>query len=186
MKNQIKIYKPLLLIFLPLLFCNFSCLKKKTSPYTNYKLKESFRYPLLSEPPTLDWNKSTDVSSSLVIQNLMEGLTEYDFSKPFVQLQPALAKSWSSSTDKKTWHFILQDFVLWTDGKVLTAQHFIDGWERLLNPKTGSEYAYFLFAVKNAKAYNQGKITDFKKVGIKAVNKKELLIELETGIFCRF
>lgn len=159
-----------------------SCIKKKTSAYTDYKLEESFRYPILSEPPTLDWNKSTDSTSSLVIQNLMEGLTEYDFSKEEVHLKPALARNWSSSKDKKIWKFVLKDNILWTDQKALKAQHFVDGWERLLNPETGSEYAYFLFPVKNAQAYNQGKIKDFKKVGVRTEKPGELIVELEKGL----
>ena len=169
--------------FLCLALLLSACLKKKTNPYTNYKLEETFRYPILAEPPTLDWNKSTDTTSSLVIQSLMEGLTEYDFSGDFVQIRPALAKSWKSSKDKRVWSFFLKDQILWTDGKPLTAQHFVDGWERLLNPKTGSEYAYFLFPIKNAKAYNEGKIKDFKKVGIKLGDKTELIVELEKGLF---
>lgn len=188
MKNYIAFFTNLTSNFLfPtfLLFLSFtpSCLQKKKSPYTDYKLEESFRYPLLAEPPTLDWNKSTDTTSSLVIQNLMEGLTEYDFSKKFVRLRPALAKSWKSSPDKKTWTFNLQKKALWTDGQPLTAQNFIDGWERLLNPQTGSEYAYFLFPVKNARAYNQGAIKDFNQVGVKALNPTTLLVELDQGLF---
>ncbi len=183
---QKKIHLPPRLIQLSLicsaLWMTGSCLKKKASPYTNYKLEEAFRYPILSEPPTLDWNKSTDTTSSLVIQNLMEGLTEYDFADGFVRLRPALAQSWRRSPDKKTWRFILRDKVLWTDGQALTARHFIDGWERLLNPKTGSEYAYFLFPIKNAKAYSQGKITDFKQVAVRENSRGELIVQLEKGI----
>ena len=171
-----------LLLLSSLLFFS-SCLKKKKSPYTDYDLKETFRYPIMSEPPTLDWNKSTDTTSSLIIQNLMEGLTEYDFSGDYVQLKPALAQSWTNSEDKKIWNFVLKKKVLWTDGKELTAQHLIDGWERLLNPKTGSEYAYFLFPIKNAKAYNQGQIKDFNQVGVKINEKGNLIVHLEKGIF---
>ena len=140
-----------------------ACFVKKQSLYTDHNLKETFRYPIVSEPPTLDWNKSTDTTSSLVIQNIMEGLTEYDFSKKHVQLKPALAESWTSSSDKKIWTFHLKKNVLWTDGKKLSPQDFISAWERLLNPKTGSEYAYFLFPIKKAQEYNQGLIKDFKK-----------------------
>ena len=189
MKNSIlkfqifSIYHSLFFFILCLALFTPSCLKKKVSPYTDYKLEETFRYPILSEPPTLDWNKSTDTTSSLVIQNLMEGLTEYDFSSEFVRLKPALAKSWKSSADKKTWSFFLQDQVLWTDGVKLTAQHFIDSWERLLNPKTGSEYAYFLFPIKNAQAYNQGKIKDFRQVAVKTGPQGELIVQLEKGLF---
>jgi oligopeptide transport system substrate-binding protein len=69
--------------------------------------------------------------------------------------------------------------VKWTDGVEFTAQNVIDGWERLLNPATASEYAYFLFPLKNAKAYNSKKITDFKQVGVKVNEAGELVVELE-------
>ena len=166
-----------------LISCLFSACVKKQSFYTKHNLKETFRYPIVSEPPTLDWNKSTDTTSSLVIQNIMEGLTEYDFSKEHVQLQPALAEYWTSSSDKKIWTFHLRKNVLWTDGKKLKPQDFISAWERLLNPKTGSEYAYFLFSIKKAQEYNQGLIKDFKKVGVKVGDQGELIVELKKGQF---
>ena len=160
-----------------------ACFVKKQSFYTNHNLKETFRYPIVSEPPTLDWNKSTDTTSSLVIQNIMEGLAEYDFSKKYVQLKPALAEYWSSSADKKIWTFHLKKNVLWTDGKKLQSQDFISAWERLLNPKTGSEYAYFLFSIKKAQEYNQGLIKDFQEVGVKIGKQGELIVELKKGLF---
>ncbi len=67
----------------------------------------------------------------------------------------------------------------WTDGVELTAQHFIDGFERLLNPQTASEYAYFIFDIKGARDYNAGKIKDFKQVGVKMNEQGQLVIELE-------
>ena len=166
-----------------LMSCFLSACVKKQSFYTQHNLKETFRYPIVSEPPTLDWNKSTDTTSSLVIQNIMEGLTEYDFSKEHVQLQPALATHWTSTSDKKIWTFHLRKDVLWTDGKKLKPQDFISAWERLLNPKTGSEYAYFLFSIKKAQEYNQGLIKDFKEVGVKVGAQGELIVELKKGQF---
>ena len=171
----------IILIFIQLFFLQ-ACVKKQ-SFYTNHNLKETFRYPIISEPPTLDWNKSTDTTSSLVIQNIMEGLTEYNFSNQHVQLKPALAERWTSTKDKKIWTFFLRKDVLWTDGKKLSSQDFVSAWERLLNPKTGSEYAYFLFPIKKAQEYNQGLIKDFTKVGVKAGDKGELIIELKKGLF---
>ena len=170
-------------IYALLLFCIASCFSKKESLYTGYDLQGTFRFPLSSEPPTLDWNKSTDTTSSLIIQNIMEGLAEYDFSKEYVQVKPALAKNWTHSKNHTVWTFQLKEQVLWTDGKTLSAQHFIDSWERLLNPKTASEYAYFLFPIKNARAYNQARIKDFKKVGVKAGPNGELIVSLEKPLF---
>ncbi len=170
----------------PVVFCFaffcISCLEKKQSPYTNYNLKNTLRYPIGSEPPTLDWNKSTDTTSSLIIQNIMEGLTRYDFSGDFVKVKGSLAHSWKSSSDKTKWTFYLKDSILWNDGKPLKVEHFIAGWERLLNPKTGSEYAYFLFPIKNARAYNQGKVKDFNQVGVKKGKSGELIVYLEKSL----
>lgn len=38
----------------------------------------TFRMAVSSEPPTLDWSLATDSISIRVIDNLMEGLTQFD------------------------------------------------------------------------------------------------------------
>jgi oligopeptide transport system substrate-binding protein len=154
------------------------CTKKQTSDY-NLEISETLRLHVPSEPPSLDWHKSTDTTSNMIEVNLMDGLTDYDYNDPSLPTVPALASSWESSPDQKTFTFTIREGVQWTDGKVLTAQHFVDGWERLLNPATASEYAYFLFNVKNAKQYNEGKIKDFKQVGAKVNEAGQLVINLE-------
>ncbi len=154
------------------------CTKKEKSDY-GLDLKETFRLALLAEPPSLDWHKSTDTTSALVQDNIMEGLTDYNYNDPEYGIVPALAESWESSKDQKNWTFTIKKGVKWTDGQELKAQHFVDGWERLLNPKTASEYAYFIFNVKNAQKYNGGEIKDFSKVGVKADGDYKLVVELE-------
>ena len=57
-------------------------------------------------------------------------------------------------------------------------QHFIDGWQRLLTPATASEYAYFLYGIKGARAFNEGKLTDFGQVGASITDTGELKVEL--------
>src|SRR5690606_15281940 len=68
---------------------------------------------------------------------------------------------------------------LWSDGQEVVAQHFIDAWERLLNPTTASEYAYFLFDVQGAEEYQSKAITDFSKVGVRALDSHTLRVELK-------
>jgi oligopeptide transport system substrate-binding protein len=162
--------KLLLIIAISLSFV--SCTKKISSTDYGLNLKETLRLIIATEPPTLDWSKSSDTASSFITENLMEGLVGYDFSGPVVALKPALAKSWTSSNNSKTWEFILRDDVVWTDGQKLTPQQVVDGWERLLNPETASVYAYFLFGLKNAQKYNNSQITDFSKVGVKIEGQK--------------
>lgn len=158
---------------------NFGCTRKSDRSGSDLPLKETLRINILQEPPSLDWSKSTDTTSSLIENNFMEGLVEYDLDDPELKLVPALATDWKANANATVWTFNLRKGVKWTDGQDLTPQQFVDGWERLLNPATASEYAYFLFGVKNAQAYNQGKLKDFTQVGIKVSGENQLIVELE-------
>ena len=154
------------------------CTKKQTSDY-GLPLDQTIRMHFGTEPPTLDWNKATDTTSSLVQDNIMDGLVDYDYNDPELSTVPALAESWESSKDQKTWTFTMRKGVKWTDGVEFNAQQVLDSWERLLNPATASEYAYYIKNIKNAKAYNEGKLKDFGEVGVKVNDKGQLVVTLE-------
>ncbi|MEK6555209.1 MAG: peptide ABC transporter substrate-binding protein [Bdellovibrionota bacterium] len=166
------------LLLLSLVVFTAGCTKKSSGDY-NLNISETIRTNLSAEPPSLDWHKSSDTTSSEVTGNVMDGLTQYNLKDPNLSLLPALAEKWTSSKDQKTWTFVLRKDVKWTDGVPFTAQNMIDAWERLLNKDTGALYAYFLFNVKNAKKYNAGEIKDFAQVGVKANAAGDLVVELE-------
>lgn len=154
-----------------------SCKKKISSNDYGLNASETLRVVLATEPPTMDWSKSSDSTSSFILENIMEGLVTYDFSQPTVSLSPAIATEWSASNNSQSWEFTIRDDVKWSDGQRMTVQHILDGWERLLSPETASVYAYFLFCIKNAENYNNGTIKDFSKVGVKVVGQK-IIVEL--------
>ncbi len=154
------------------------CTKKQSSEY-GLKISETLRVSLDTEPPTLDWMKATDTTSSSIVYNIMEGMVAYNLNDPELSLKPALGLSWSASKDARVWTFKIRKGVQWSDGVELTAQHFIDAWQRLLTPKTASEYAYFMYGIKNAKAFNEGKIKDPKKLGLKINGAGDLIVTLE-------
>lgn len=135
-----------------------------------------FKMNIASEPPTLDWSLATDNVSIRIIENLMEGLAEYDSA---LRPKPAIAKSWEVSPDGLRYLFHLREDVFWTDGKRLTAADFEYSWKRLLDPKTASEYAYFLYDIKNAAEYNGGEVKDPSEVGIRALDEKTLRVDLK-------
>ncbi|HTP42430.1 MAG TPA: peptide ABC transporter substrate-binding protein [Nitrospiria bacterium] len=137
------------------------------------------RLALSSEPPTLDWSLATDNVSITVIENLMEGLTAFD---ERLRPVPAVASRWDVSPDGTTYTFHLRNDVYWSDGRRVTAQDFEYAWKRLLNPKTGAEYAYFLYDVRNAYDYNTGRVTDASMVGVTAVDDVTLRVQLNTPI----
>jgi oligopeptide transport system substrate-binding protein len=163
---------------LVLSFSLAACTKKHHLEY-GLDVKDTLRINLMQEPPTLDWSKATDTTSSLVINNIMDTLVDYNLADPDLAPVPGLASSWTPSQGAKVWTFTLRSDVKWTDGQPFTPQNVVDGWERLLNPATASEYAYFLFPIKNAKNYNAGKVKDFKEVGVKVNDKGQLVVELE-------
>lgn len=140
-----------------------------------FAAKQEFNMRLQSEPPTLDWSLATDNVSIRILENIMVGLAHFDEK---LQPKPELAKSWEVSKDGRVYTYKLRGDVKWSDGVALTAQHFVDSWERILNPKTASEYAYFLFDIAGAKEYNEGKSKDFASVGVKAKDANTLVITL--------
>jgi len=157
---------------LALVFLAFSCActKKSGAP------KNIFRYPIESDPPTLDWSLVHDHVSFEVLHSLQDGLTQHDGN---LNVVPALASRWEISQDGKTYTFYLRDDAKWSDGVPVKAEHFVTGWRRLLDPKHAAEYAYFLFDVENAQEYNSGQVTDPSLIGIKALDEKRVQIRLK-------
>lgn len=142
---------------------------------------ETLRVNITSEPPTLDWNKATDTTSSHIINNIMDGLVAYDLYDKELKLIPGLAASWAPTEKARVWTFKLRDGVKWSDDTAFEAKHVIDGWRRLLAKETASEYAYFLFSIKNAKAFNEGKVK-WEDVGVTAPDKLTVRVELEKSM----
>lgn len=163
-------------VFLALIvFCLSSAALGKT-PSSDEKI---FRMRLIADPQTFDWNVATTPMETYLLMNIMEGLVEFDGS---MKLKPALAKTWTISGDQLTYTFKLRPGVKWSDGKPLTAQHFVDSWERLLNPLTAAPYAYMLFDIEGAEEYNSRKIKDISKIGIKAIDANTLEIRLKRPV----
>ncbi len=145
------------------------------------------QFNLGSEAVQLDWHRSIDTTSMVVLDNVMQGLTSYadslhghgaDLLRPL----PALAASWSVSEGGRVYRFHLKPGVVWSDGVALHAQHFVDSWERLLLPATGSANAYQLLELENAQAFLQGKLKDFSKVGVKAIDALTLEVRLRRPV----
>ena len=130
---------------------------------------------IANDIPSLDWHKTLDLISARVILNLMVGLTEFNKEGKLV---PALAQKWSISPDGKTYVFTLKEGLKWSDRTPLTAQHFVDGILRLLNPKTAAQGADFFWILVSAKEFNLGREHDFNKVGIRALDKKTIEFRL--------
>lgn len=131
---------------------------------------------LISDPLTFDWNIASTTMDTYVLLNIMEGLVQ---APNGTTIAPGLAEKWAISKDQKTYTFYLRKNVKWSDGVALTAQQFVDSWQRLLTPAVGAPYAYYLYDIVGAQDYSNGKEKDFSKVGIKALNASTFQVRLK-------
>jgi oligopeptide transport system substrate-binding protein len=127
----------------------------------------------LSEPKDLDPHIVTGVSAYNVITALLEGLVAEEPG------QSGVAERWEISDNQRVYTFHLRNDAKWSNGDPVTADDFVFSYQRILSPKLGSPYAYMLHALKNGKAFNLGEVTDFGKVGAKAIDIQTLELTLE-------
>ncbi len=91
--------------------------------------------------------------------------------------RPAAAQSWAWSEDKVSLTLKLVPGARWSNGDPVTAQDFVRSWIRLLQP--GEETAEALYPLKNAAAFQQGRIKDPSAVGVHALDDLTLRIDLD-------
>lgn len=133
-----------------------------------------------SEPKSVDPQLTTGSPESNIILALFEGLVRKDHAS--LEPKPAVAESWTVSEDGLTYRFNLRKNAAWSNGDPLTAEDFVLSWQRALTPALPNEYAYMMFIIQNAEAYNKGTLTDFAKVGVKAVETHLLEITLNSPV----
>lgn len=129
------------------------------------------------EVADLDPQIVTGVSEQRVNGALFEGLAAID--PATLQPIPGAAGSWEVSEDKLSYTFHLRKDGKWSNGEPVTARDFRYSFQRILSPKLAAEYAYLLHCIKNARAFNEGKITDFNEVGVNVLDDSTLEIHLE-------
>lgn len=89
---------------------------------------------------------------------------------PNGQWHPAAAESWELSEDGRTWTFHLRQDALWSDGVPVTADDWVLGYNRYLDPEMANVYAWALFTVENGEAYNKGEV-GVEELGIKKIDE---------------
>lgn len=144
--------------------------------------EQVLRINLGSEPPSLDPGTSTDTVSTEVLNACYDGLTRMNKDGQALE-GSGIAESWEISEDLLTYTFKLKD-AKWSDGSAVTAEDFEYSWKRVLDPNTASQYAFFLYYIEGAEAYNKGE-GSADDVAIKAIDEKTLEVKLAqpTGYF---
>ncbi|WP_250467164.1 peptide ABC transporter substrate-binding protein [Caballeronia sp. GAFFF2] len=90
-----------------------------------------------SEVETLDPALVETVVAANVTRDLFESLTAANADGTVV---PGVAEKWEQK-DATTWLFHLRKNARWSNGEAVSANDFVYGWQRFIDPKTASSYA---------------------------------------------
>ena len=127
------------------------------------------------EPTGLNTLTSTYAIEFSLFKHMYENLVTLDDDDNTV---PGAAESWDYDEDTLTYTFHLRKDGVWTNGDPVTANDFEFAWSQALNPDVASDYAYFLYFIKNAEKYFNGEVT-WDEVGVKVVDDYTLEVTME-------
>ena len=148
-----------------LLFCATSCGNKTEDAYIYFELPEI--------PLTLDPQIASTDTELLIVKNIYEGLLRKNIEGKIVN-----GAVESFTKNGLTYTFNIRKDAKWSNGDDLTAEDFVFGLKRAVNPKTKAPFATRIFSIKNAQSINNGK-KKLESLGVKAVDSKTLEIQLE-------
>lgn len=127
------------------------------------------------EPTGLNTLTSTYSIEFALFEHMYENLVTLDDDDNTV---PGAAESWDYDEDTLTYTFHLRKDGVWTNGDPVTAKDFEFAWSQALNPDVASDYAYFLYFIKNAEKYFNGEVA-WDEVGVKVVDDYTLEVTME-------
>jgi oligopeptide transport system substrate-binding protein len=133
-----------------------------------------------SDIPSMDTNKATDSVSFELMSNVLEGL--FSLGENDV-VEMGVAKEFTVSEDGLTYTFMLREDAVWSNGTPVTAHDFVYSWRRLVDPATGSQYAFMgeTAALANAAAIAAGE-ADVDTLGVEATDDYTLVATLDVPV----
>ncbi|WP_413489725.1 peptide ABC transporter substrate-binding protein [Carnobacterium divergens] len=133
-----------------------------------------------AEIPSMDTALNVDGVSSVVMNNVFEGL--YRATKDGeVELGMASAEP-TISKDGLTYTFKLKKEAKWSNGDLVTANDFVYAWKKTVDPASGAAFAYLFEAVlANAIEIQKGE-KSIDELGVKALDDQTLEIQLVANV----
>lgn len=135
--------------------------------------KEYLYFELSEQPIVLDAQTAKSDSELLIVRNIYEGLLRRDF---YGNIVCGAAESYTK--DALTYTFKLRQGAFWEHGQEVTADDFLFGFQRAVDPKTNAPFAKRLFAIKNAQAIFEGS-APIDSLGVEVIDNYTLTITLE-------
>ena len=140
----------------------------------------TFKMNLASNPENLDPQMATDLSSRIVISNMMDGLVKMN---EYGAIEADAAESYNISPDGLIYTFYLKKNIMWeaVNGykALMTADDFVFAFQRIYDSGAlHSPYVERFSCIKNSSAVAAGKMSA-ERLGVTAADDYTLIIELE-------
>jgi ABC-type transport system substrate-binding protein len=113
----------------------------------------TYRAALPWQPRNLDPAFSTDIYSVTIIQQVFDGLVQFNQN---LNVVPALASTWRVSEDGLVYTFTLRHDARFHNGRSVTADDFVYSFTRILDPRQQSSALGFFERIQGAGAYRRG------------------------------
>ncbi|MDE5853424.1 MAG: peptide ABC transporter substrate-binding protein [Oscillospiraceae bacterium] len=149
---------------------------------------ELLSYSLSNDPKNLDPQTASDPGAIMIINNIFEGLYRRTLQDTF---ELGSASKVEVSSDGKTYCYTIKDNVKWKyytndnkmeDGKLidakLTADDFLFGFQRLMDPKVSTPYSSDYYFIKNAKKVKEGELP-LSELGVRVNEEGQFILEVE-------
>ncbi len=126
------------------------------------------------EPESLDPHSARSEAALTVLRDVYEGLTEIG---PDGTPVLAAADRCTISADGTIYEFHLRKLARWSNGEPVVAEDFAAAWRRLVDPRTGAQYAQLLAPVQGAEAITAGSAAA-STLGVRALDPETLVVQL--------
>ena len=125
-----------------------------------------YRRSLAGNPSSLDPAYATDVYAYTVVNQLFDGLVQFD---SHLNLVPAIAGFWEASVDGQVWIFYLRKGVKFHNGREVTADDFVYSFTRLLDPAVQSPVTDSFKYIRGVEDFQAGKAPQVE--GLRATDR---------------
>ncbi|HAY0630728.1 TPA: oligopeptide ABC transporter substrate-binding protein OppA [Serratia marcescens] len=159
--------------------CMSSAMAAQVPPGTALAAKQEIVRHIKDEPASLDPIKAVGLPEAQLARDLFEGLVNQDANGKVI---PGVATRWQTS-DNQTYIFHLRKDARWSNGDPVTAKDFVYSWQRLVEPKNLSPFAWFaqLAGIQNAEQIISGKLPA-DRLGVSAPDDYTLKVQLDKPV----
>ncbi|MFM9956612.1 MAG: peptide ABC transporter substrate-binding protein [Phycisphaerales bacterium] len=111
---------------------------------------------------SLDPQRLSYMQDIRAVACLYETLTRNNIHSADFEVVPALASSWTISSDALTYSFHLRPTAKWSNADPVRASDFVYAWKRAMLPDTAADYSSLFMKIKGAEAFFAHRVESIK------------------------